>query len=243
MKTYLSKRALSIFFYRSNLDQVLDYSVHLLQTSLSSSSPQILNTLKNIIILTKHKIEMVDTLIAGTSLHQTTPLLTCILYHSNMESISTSQVHSRFGSIPQSLTNSRSSITQTMSPAAGKLHLVPEALVGSTKSLLNSRLSLTSQPHIAKSSISSIKSLLTSIPVTPTYCQVQCGDRWFNYGFEYTGTTDSVLVRSPVVERCMIQLGQSFVEYSGGLICNGEISKETGQEIAKVCHFINKYSS
>lgn len=185
---------------------------------------------------------MVDTLIAGTSLNQTTPLLTFILYHSNTESTLTSQVQSRLGSVPQSLTNSRSSITHTMSPVAGKLHLMPEALVGSTKSLLNSRLSLTSQPHIAKSSISSIKSLLTSVPVTPTYCQVQCGDRWFNYGFEYAGSTDSVLVRSPVIERCMIQLGQCFVEYSGGLIVNGEISKDTGQEIAKVCHFINKHS-
>ena len=240
MKTKLSKKA-SLFLYRTNLDRVLVYSVNLLQTSLSSSSPQTLNTLKNVIILTKHKIEMVDTLIAGTSLNQTKPLLTFILYHANTESTPTSQVQSRFGSIPQSLTNSRSSITQTMSPVAGKLHLVPEALVGSTKSLLNSRLSLTSQPHIAKSSISSIKSLLTSVPVTPTYCQVQCGDCWFNYGFEYAGSTDSVLVRSPVVERCMIQLGQCFMEYSGGLILNGEISKETGQEIAKVCNLINKH--
>ena len=240
MKTKLSKKA-SLFLYRTNLDRVLVYSVNLLQTSLSSSSPQTLNTLKNVIILTKHKIEMVDTLIAGTSLNQTKPLLTFILYHANTESTPTSQVQSRFGSIPQSLTNSRSSMTQTMSPVAGKLHLVPEALVGLTKSLLNSRLSLTSQPHIAKSSISSIKSLLTSVPVTPTYCQVQCGDRWFNYGFEYAGSTDNVLVRSPVVERCMIQLGECFMEYSGGLILNGEISKETGQEISKVCNLINKH--
>lgn len=127
-------------------------------------------------------------------------------------------------------------MTQSSITTAGKLHLLPEALVGSTKSLYNSRLSLAQQQQANKSSVSSVKSLLPPIPTVPTYCCVQCGNRSYGYGFEYMGSsgTGSGIVLSAVTERAVMELIHCITEFNGGIVMDKELPKE----VAKVNYII-----
>ena len=100
--------------------------------------------------------------------------------------------------------------------ATGRLHLLPEALAGSTKSLVGSRVSASTQSHVKPSTISSAKSLMPSVPTIGTGCRVQCGPELsFGYGFEYYGS-DSCVLLSPVTEKCLVGLLGSVARVDGG---------------------------
>ena len=100
--------------------------------------------------------------------------------------------------------------------AAGRLHLLPEVLTSSTKSLVGSRVSASTQSHVKPSTISSAKSLMPSVPTIGTGCRVQCGPELsFGYGFEYYGS-DSCVLLSPVTEKCLVGLLGSVGRVDGG---------------------------
>ena len=142
--------------------------------------------------------------------------------------------------------------------AAGRLHLLPEALAGSTKSLVGSRVSASTQSHVKPSTISSAKSLMPSVPTIGTGCRVQCGPELsFGYGFEYYGS-DSCVLLSPVTEKCLVGLlglvgrvdGGNGIMFDGGggkskgcsVDCVGDVAKVRASFFLFVCvsllHFV-----
>ena len=148
--------------------------------------------------------------------------------------------------------------------AAGRLHLLPEVLTGSTKSLVGSRVSASTQSHVKPSTISSAKSLMPSVPTIGTGCRVQCGPELsFGYGFEYYGS-DSCVLLSPVTEKCLVGLlgsvgrvdGGNGIMFDGGggkskgcsVDCVGDIAKVRASFFLFFCvgvslfHFVILYS-
>ena len=226
-----------------NVERAINYCVQLMRSVVSSSvlsessSRAVSNTLKKIIILLKHKQEIIKSDITSTTAPSMDTLM-CILYHS-YESTITTQNNSRLGSVAASLTTSRSSISQA-TPAISRLQNAPEALVGSSRSLLSSKHS--QQMYSSKSSMST-KSLLPCISSIPTYCYVQCGNQWFNYGFEYEGNENMKMVITPNTERCLLHLMHGLAECNGviltGDVCSGK--KELGKNVAKVQSYACMY--
>ena len=200
-------------YCRSTFEKIQDYFIQLLRTSIPTSSPRILSCLRNIIALIKHKLEIISFVMKGTF-----SFVGHILYRSLETSEPLSQGQSKLSSVPHSLTNSQTSIATPVT-AAGKLHLLPEALVASSKSLYNSRHSLTQR---------AVKNFLPSLPSTPTYCTVHCGCD-YEYGFEYLGASSSLFL-SHVTERNVIEMMQCVAEFNGGIVTD----KELPQEVAKV---------
>ena len=201
------------YYFRLQFERIINHLIHLLHlTSSSSSFPsQTLTTLKSLIITAKHKLDLINIATTGSSPSPPPPHI----FYQLLESPAHSHVSpSRLSSIPSSLTNSRSSMTPMM--AAGRLHLLPEALAGSTKSLVGSRMSASTQSHVKPSTISSAKSLMPSVPTIGTGCCVQCGPELsFGYGFEYYGS-DSCVLLSPVTEKCLVGLLGSVARVDGG---------------------------
>lgn len=219
--------------YRLQFERIIDYLVHLLNSTRSSldstytypdsTLSKITSLLSALITSAKHKLDLIDT--------QTYPH---ILY----QIIEPSQAPTRLGSLPTSVTSSRTSISQTI-----RLQTLPGSIAGSTKSLATSRVNLTGTIRQGQMSsiTSSTKSLLPSIPNVPTYCNVQCNytstdncdQLMFGYGYEFYGSSFvSSVLYCPPVERCTVHLMKCITD--GAALVDGSIGKESAMQISKV---------
>ena len=201
----------------------------------TSQEKAVTNTLKNIIISLKQKQETLFNIATMDESQASIESLACFMYHT-LESAG-GDVNSHLGSVPPSLTGSKSSI-----PAICRLQNIHEALVSSTKSILGppSKCNSSSQlfPTIASNSgksTKSIRSLVNSVSTTCTHLYVQCGQLWKKYGFEYYGSSTHRLLMTPNTERCLYSLMKGLSEDTGGILIKESTSEELVKELAMVC--------
>ncbi len=206
------------------------------------------NTLRNIILLLKHKQDVFSCLIAKSCPPDITTL-TSILYHlvdcgSNTNTCNTNthtntnstRNNSRLGSLVPSLVASRSSITQAL-PAISRLQNAHEALVNSSKSLLSSKQNGGSQSMPGNGTESpTIRRLVTTVPSIPTQCYVQCGLQLNSYGFEYHGNVDIKIPLTPNTEKCLYQMMRGLSCHGGGYTISDTTcaNEELGKELSMV---------
>ena len=231
----------NVCFCRLSVERATSYCIQLIRSIRVSSpltEPQtnaVTNTLRNIILLLKHKEDILSCLLAKSSPPNIISLM-YILYHTvDYNNTTGARNTSRLGSIAPSLAASRSSISQAI-PAISRLQNAHEALVNSTKSLLSSKQSTGLPGNSADGSTKSIRSLVTTVPSIPTQCYVQCGLQLTKYGFDYHGNGGIKVALTPNTEKCLYEMMKGLSQQGGGFVVrnDGSVNEEFGKELALV---------